>query len=707
MALRLTRVTGFLVSWLLIASALMLMALRRSITFYQNVVNDISQPINIPAEITALTISVLMLIGIYLIRPYFAEHRETLKTLEISRALYRDILENMTDTFYRTDIKGRLTILSSSVFDLLGYTPNELTGVQLSKLFANPADLENILTELRSTGYVTGYESLLERKDGSHVLVEANSRLVTDNGGNEIAIEGVARNIDARKRAEQLSTRLGRIVEESTNEIFVFDSETLKFIQVNNGARENLGYTLDEVRELTPVCIKPEFDEARFRKFIQPLRDGSSTSLQFETLHQRKDGSTYPVDIRLQLARSEDPPVFFAIIQDISERKRTERELLQSQKLRAVGQLTGGIAHDFNNLLTVIQGNIELALDEIEVSGSVHECLDASLDAARKSASLTQRLLAFSRKQPLKPDIIDLGKLVESIGPLIRQSLPEDVDIQFNCEADTWPCEVDTGQLETMLLNLSINAGDAMDNGGTMELSAANVNIDEDFVLNHPEATPGQYVLLSVRDSGHGMTPDVLEKVFEPFFTTKKEGHGTGLGLSMVYGFVRQSGGIVDIDSDVDNGTTVRVYLPAVPGATTRPRDTRKHANVQLGQGKCILVVEDDENLLSLTARLLHQLQYEALLAPNADVAIKILQGRSDIDVMLTDVVLEGSMNGVELAEVIERRWPSIKVAYMSGYSESAITRKGRLKPGVILLRKPFTKTQLAQVISEASGPGD
>lgn len=701
LALRLVRVTGFLAAWLLVASALVLMALRRSITFYHLVVGDVPQVANIAAEVTALVISALMLVGIYLIRPHFMSHQEAHDTLRTSRERYRSILENLTDTFYRTDNTGRLTIVSSSVSDLLGYEPDELIGTRLSDLYVNIEERGVLLRELQATGRVVDFQAPLRRKDGSHVLVESNSRLVTNDAGDVIGVEGLARNITERKRTEQVNTRLGRLVEDSINEIYVFDSEDLHFTLVNRGARENLGYSLDEVRNLTPVDLKPEFCEQEFRSLIEPLRDDSSEILHFETVHSRKDGSTYPVEVRLQLSRSEMPPVYFAIIQDISERKQKEQELVQSQKLGAIGQLTGGIAHDFNNLLTVILGNLELALCHPRLPETIAECLSTSVDAAQKSASLTHRLLAFSRKQSLDPVFIELEQLIDSMFQLIRRSLRQDVTIDIECSPDTWPCEADASQLENVLLNLAINASDAMSDGGKLTIETSNVTLDDEFVSRHSAAAPGQYVRLSVTDTGHGMTPDVLARVFEPFFTTKQDCDGTGLGLSMVYGFIKQSGGIIEIESQSDNGTTVNVYLPRAPDRVDDAPAVQSDTEAPQGTGERVLIVEDNKNLLKLTGRLLDQLGYETVHALNANAAIEILEQRDDFDLLLTDVILRGSIDGVELAAKTQQRWPNLKVLYMSGYNESDLNRDRQPNSNVMLLHKPFSRSQLAQKVKQ------
>ena len=449
LAFQLMRITGVIMAWSLIAVALLLMSLRRSIVLFDIVMRDTPQPANLPAELTALLISVLMLAGMLLIRPFFISHMHTQNTLVDSEGRYRDILDKMADTYYRTDKDGRITIVSRSATALLGYSVRDLVGTKLSDLFANSRDKNIFLLRLREKGRATALESLLRRKDGSQVLVEANVHLIFDEHGELEGAEGLARDITNRKQAEQLSTRLGRIIENSINETYVFDSESLNFILVNRGARANLGYTEEEINKLTPVDLKPEFTSKEFQRLIDPLRDGSVELVHFETVHRRKDGSTYPVEVRVQLAKSETPSVFFAIVQDISDRKLAEEELSQARKMRAVGQLTGGIAHDFNNLLTVILGNLHLAQGQSGLSDETLEYLKESAGAAERGAALTQRLLAFSRKRPLRPQLANLRTVIRGMDDLIRRSAREDIHIEVTCDANTWLCEADVRQLKT------------------------------------------------------------------------------------------------------------------------------------------------------------------------------------------------------------------------------------------------------------------
>jgi len=696
---RLLRTTNFVGIWLCIGSAFCLMAARRSISLYSMVYGDSPMATSLPAELTALLISILMLCGAYLIRPFILSVNSTADKLRESEAMYRSVLDNMTDTYYRTDKLGLITMGSRSVKNLLGYQLDELLGKSLSGLYVNPKDRDKFLERLVEAKRVEKFESLLRHKDGSHVLVETNAHFIIDADGNPNGVEGVVRNITQRRHTELLNARLGRIIEDSANEVYTFDAETLMFTLVNKGARRNLGYTMDELLKLTPVDLKPQFNFAEFNNLLQPLRDGHSEVLDIETQHARKDGTLYPVEIHLQFARAEDPPIFVAIVQDISERKQSEAQLFQARKMEAVGQLTGGIAHDFNNLLTVIQGNIELAQSSQAEPGA--QFLKHALSASEKGATLTQRLLAFSRKQVLEPEIVDICSLFTDMNDLLQRALRDDIDIKIINATNLWPCEVDPAQLENVLLNLAINAQDAMPQGGKLTIETANTVLDDQYAHDHFECTPGEYVLLTVSDTGTGIPSEVLANVFEPFFTTKGEGEGSGLGLSMVYGFVRQSGGSIDIYSEVDQGTTVKIYLPRtheIPGA--RVNVTLESGNVA-GAGEVILLVEDNQDLSQVVARMLGSLGYCPHSVSDVPSAIAFFETHGAVDLLLTDIILKGIEKGTDLAKTVNERWPETRVLYMSGYTQNAVIHEGRLDTGVELLAKPFSRQELALKVAQ------
>ncbi len=405
---------------------------------------------------------------------------------------------------------------------------------------------------------------------------------------------------------------------------------------------------------------------------------------------------------------SDDGPIgVTAVVHDVTsqrqaEEKRTqlEAQLRQAQKMEAIGQLTGGVAHDFNNLLTAIYGNLEMALTE-SPSDSIRECIDNTLGAAKSAAALTHQLLAFSRRQPLRPRRVDPRTLVKGMEMLIRRTLGERYEVELIVSAGQWSCEVDSSQLESALLNLAINARDSMPDGGKITIETSNARIDAEYGEKH-DVERGQYVLLAVSDSGTGMSPEVQQRAFDPFFTTKGLGRGSGLGLSMVYGFVKQSRGHVKIYSEAGTGTTIKLYLPRSTKETATAPPWATGVETQQGEGAMILVVEDDAPVRRVSVRFLQSLGYETMDCATAEEALLHLEADAPIDLLFTDVVLSGEMNGPELARRATTRRPGIAVLYTSGYTENAIVHQGRLDPGVQLVEKPFTRAPLAQQVHAA-----
>ena len=382
---------------------------------------------------------------------------------------------------------------------------------------------------------------------------------------------------------------------------------------------------------------------------------------------------------------------------EAEERKAAEEQLRQAQKMEVVGQLTGGVAHDFNNLLAVIQGNIELLLDEI---GQDNKNALAALRATRRGAELTQRLLAFSRRQPLHPQPTDISTLIAGMGNLLERTLGASIEVTTTIAPGLWPALVDPGQMENALLNLAVNARDAMPNGGKLTMVCDNACVDEAFAAKTPEVSAGDYVALAVSDTGKGMTPDVLEHAFEPFFTTKRVGQGSGLGLSMVYGFAKQSGGHVFIDSDEGRGTNVKLYLPRAGNVSLR--DEQMTANeIPGGGGKVILVLEDDPDVSALVEVMLGSLGYRVFTAPTAVAATEAM-GRQTVDLVLSDVVLPGGVNGPQFAAEARTRHPGLKVIFMSGYPAETEKVNASIGPGDVLINKPFKKQALAQALHAA-----
>ncbi|MDQ8697493.1 ATP-binding protein [Hyphomicrobium sp. LHD-15] len=397
--------------------------------------------------------------------------------------------------------------------------------------------------------------------------------------------------------------------------------------------------------------------------------------------------------------------------QEIQRRETSETAMRQMQKMEAVGQLSGGIAHDFNNLLTIILGNLEImkrkrsSSSGSDVGGNLEKHIDMAQQAGRNAAKLTHRLLAFARRQPLEPTRVDCNKLVTDMSDILRRAMSETVDFEAVLGAGAWPAFVDSNQLESALLNLAINAQHAMPNGGKLTIETANTHLDQAYASRFGDVNQGQYVLISVADTGTGIPPDVLEKVFEPFFTTKPSGQGTGLGLSMVHGFVKQSGGHVRIYSEVGHGTTVKLYLPrfdATRLVASHPAGS-PDAALPLVRAECdqtVLVVEDNDGVRAYAHSILTDLGYTVREATNADDALAIVESDAHIDLLFTDVILPGGKSGRQLSEAVAKLRPDLPVLFTTGYTPNAIVHHGRLDAGVNFIGKPYTQQELAGRIS-------
>lgn len=389
------------------------------------------------------------------------------------------------------------------------------------------------------------------------------------------------------------------------------------------------------------------------------------------------------------------------VVEREAANKELERALHQVQKMEALGQLTGGVAHDFNNILQVILSSLELSLKHLVGGTAVARYLQNAIAATEQGAKLTGQLLAFARRNPLRPEPLRLERLVGDMTSLVRRTLGESIAIELATSDELWTAIVDPNQLQNALLNLAINARDAMPNGGKLTIELSNSTLDVSYAATDREVTPGEYVLLAVTDTGTGMSADTLERVFEPFFTTKPDGTGTGLGLSMVYGFVKQSKGHIRIDSELGRGTTVNLYLPrTLEGeAAARPIDETK---TERGNGETILVVEDEDGVRASVASQLVELGYRVVTVENGEKALKVLAGGKRFDLLFTDLVMPGGLNGRGLADEARMLDPALRVLYTSGYSESVITHQDRLDEGVDLLSKPYRRTQLAHAIRSA-----
>lgn len=469
----------------------------------------------------------------------------------------------------------------------------------------------------------------------------------------------------------------------------------------NSGAERIKGYTEAEIiGKHFSDFYTPEDRSAGVPAFAltQALNTGK---FEGEGWRLRKDGTRFWASVLIDAIKEGDEVIGFAkITRDMTERRSMQEMLHQSQKIESLGQLTGGVAHDFNNLLTVILGNLDTLSQQVPPEHARwRRAIDQAMRASERAASLTQQLLAFARRQPLKPKIVDVNRLLGRWSELIRRTLPESVSIRRIEDPEAGNAEIDQSQLESALLNLAVNARDAMPNGGTLTIETARTVVDEHDANVPFDLKPGEYVLICVSDTGVGMTQEVLERAFEPFFTTKPLGQGTGLGLSQVFGFVKQSGGNIRIYSRVGHGTTVKIYVPRMSEDAVA-RESDRVEMLQNGKpSQSILVVEDNEDVRGFTVDALRDYGFSVLEASDASEALRILESKASIDLLFTDIGLPG-LNGRELVSLVQRKYPSIRVLFTSGYAQMPAPTSSRWISEIPLLSKPFTRSQLHERVA-------
>ena len=546
------------------------------------------------------------------------------------------------------------------------------------------------------------------RKSGHVMWGMVGSYLLRSDDGAPLLFITHIQDITERKRTEEAllesETRYRSIFDSSTDGIVIIDPDTETMIDFNQQACTQLGYTREEFGclKISDIDLLDGTEEvkARIQKVIKTGYD------EFETLHRTKHGEQRNVHVTVQYISIGGKSVQHCICRDITERKHAEAEkerlhvqLQQAMKMEAVGRLAGGVAHDFNNLLTVIMGYSELLLKKIGKESPMHGQVEEIKRAGERAASLTQQLLAFSRKQIIEPKVVHLDDLVAEMHKMLTRLIGEEIALQATTGKSLGSVKIDPGQFQQILMNLVVNARDAMPGGGKIVIETANVDLGEEYCAAHPYVTPGRFVMLSVSDTGQGMSEEVKAFIFEPFFTTKERGSGTGLGLATTYGAVHQAGGSIEVYSEVGIGTTFKVFLPRVEEEAILVNDDRP-TDLSVGT-ETVMIVEDEGILRNLCVQILEQMGYRVLQARNGIEAIAEVQRYGDrIDLLLTDVVMPG-MNGSELATRLVLHNPEMKVLFTSGYTEDVISHHGVLAEGVSFIGKPYTPLALARKVRE------
>jgi len=633
------------------------------------------------------------------------ESRRTQHALRQQIEERRRIFETSQDLILVIDPRGVLVQVSPSAEIILGYTPDEMIGRNASE-FLHPDDLEISQREMR----LARRGQRAQNTDSRYVHKDGRIVMLSWMGTWSEPVRRyffVGRDMTESRLAQETlreSEQLARGIIDTALDAFVQIDESGSILNWNSQAEKIFGWPRkDALGKHFIELIIAESERGELKAALDRfVRSGQGQILgnRREIRALRRDGKEFPAELSVTALRRREGILFNGFFRDLTDKIAAEDRIRQSEKMEALGQLTGGIAHDFNNILTVITGTIEILADAVEKEPQLAAITRMIDDAAARGADLTQHLLAFARKQPLQPREVDINTLIIDTAKLLRPTLGEHIEIESVFEDEACVATVDPNQLATAILNLSLNARDAMPGGGKLILETGSAFLDENYATIHGDVPPGRYALIAVSDTGTGIPAAILDKVFNPFFTSKGPGKGTGLGLSMVYGFVKQSAGHIKIYSEEGHGTTIKMYLP--PGTGALVASEAANAPAVEGGHETILVVEDDKLVRDYVLTQLHSLGYVTLDAANAAEALAIVEAGNEFDLLFTDVIMPGAMNGRQLANELQRRKPGLKVLFTSGYTENAIIHHGRLDTGVLLLAKPYRKSDMAVMIRRA-----
>jgi PAS domain S-box-containing protein len=610
------------------------------------------------------------------------------------------IVASSSDAIIGKSLDGVVTSWNAAAERVYGYTADEIVGEPISLLIPTERadELPEILERIGRGESVQTYETVRLRKDGTPIEVALTVSPITRADGAVIGASTIARDITAQKQTERALLRAEEsyrlLFERHPQPLFVYERSSRRMLEVNHAALTAYGYARDEFLAMSIVDLIGPSDRTKIEPAMQErnLHPGRAASGVWS--HAKKDGDTIYMNVTSSDIDFEGKEARLVLAEDVTERNRLEAQLRQAQKMEAVGNLAGGIAHDFNNILLVIRGHSAALLEE-HSEGHLHETVAQIDSAAAQASDFTRQLLAFSRQQVLRPEGIDLNPLVEETLRLLQRMIAEDVAVELDLAPTLAPILIDRGQLAQAMLNLVINARDAMPDGGTVTIRTAEVWLDDTYAASHEGVTAGSYVLLQVTDTGTGIDLETQGRIFDPFFTTKAE--GTGLGLATVYGLVKQSNGHIWLYSELDMGTTFKLYFPAAAGATVAKPE--RGGSERLEGDETILVVEDAEMVRTLVVGVLERYGYTVLSAASGPEALELAEGRkAEIDVLLTDIVMPG-MNGRELAEQFVALHPEVKVLFTSGYPADIAIRQGISEAQMAFLEKPYLPVELGRAV--------
>jgi PAS domain S-box-containing protein len=638
--------------------------------------------------------------------------QERTRALQDAEARYRTLLEQMPAVVYVADLErpGPLIYISPQIEAILGFSVAEwMADADLMVKQLHPDDRERFLGDLRglrATSQSLSTEFRMVARDGRVVWFSDQIRIVGGEGGPR-RVQGFLLDITERKRAEETLQQqrefLRQVVDTSPSFIFAKDRQG-RFTLANTAVAAAYGTTVESILGKTDADFNPRTEEVEaFRRDdLEVMDSGRERVIPEEVITDASGKRRWLLTVKRPLLGPDGrADQILGVSTDITERKQTEDQLRQSQKIEAIGRLAGGVAHDFNNLLGVITGYADLLLKDIGAPHPGARRVHEIHNAADRATALTRQLLAFSRKQVLQPRVLDLNVVVGDMEKMLARLIGEDIQIIARFATELGRVKADPGQIEQVIMNLAVNARDAMPHGGKLILETTNVELDENYLPTHPGAKPGPHVLLAVSDTGHGIDAETLPRIFEPFFTTKEQGKGTGLGLSTVYGIVKQSGGYIMVYSEVGHGSTFKVYLPrvdeeAAAAAGEVPAEPLARAS------ETILLVEDEKSLREMVREILEEGGYTVLEGGSPEEALAAARSHSGpIHLMLTDVVMP-RMGGRDLAAELAALRPGLRVVYMSGYTDNAIVHHGVLDPGTHFLQKPFTADALLRKIRTA-----